>query len=64
MISAPREIFLRTADAVHLTTAQELGERDVWTNDRHMLATAPYFGLPGRSVSAVKQDRETRGIRT
>lgn len=50
MISAPREIFLRTADAVHLTTAQELGERDVWTNDRHVLAAAPYFGLTGRSV--------------
>jgi predicted nucleic acid-binding protein len=50
MISAPREIVLRTADAVHLATAQELGERDVWTNDRHMLAAAPYFGLTGRSV--------------
>ena len=50
MISAPRDIFLRTADAVHLTTAQELGERDIWTNDRHMLAAAPYFGLTGKSV--------------
>lgn len=59
MVSAPREIFLRTADAVHLTTAQELGEREVWTNDRHMLAAAPYFGLIGRSVSeAVKADQE------
>lgn len=50
MISAPRETFLRTADAVHLATARELGEREVWTNDRHMLAAAPYFGLTGRSV--------------
>jgi|SRR5580698_11491760 hypothetical protein len=50
VISAPRELFLRTADAVHLTTAQELGERDVWTNNRHMLAAASYFGLAGRSV--------------
>jgi uncharacterized protein len=50
MISAPRDLFIRTADAVHLTTAQELGERDVWTNDRHMLAAANYFGLAGRSV--------------
>lgn len=50
MIAAPRDIFLRTADAVHLATAQELGERDVWTSDRHMLAAAPYFGLTGRSV--------------
>jgi predicted nucleic acid-binding protein len=50
MVSAPREIFIRTADAVHLATAREIGERDVWTNDRHMLAAAAYFGLTGRSV--------------
>jgi hypothetical protein len=28
---------------VHLATAHEIGERDVWTNDRHMLAAASYF---------------------
>ena len=50
MLSAPRDLFLRTADAVHLSTAQEIGERDVWTNDRHMLAAAAYFGLNGRSL--------------
>ena len=50
MVSAPRDLLLRTADAVHLTTARELGERDVWTNDRHMLTAAHYFGLAGRSV--------------
>ena len=50
MVSAPRDLFIRTADAVHLTTAQELGERAVWTNDRHMLAAAGYFGLKGESV--------------
>jgi len=50
LMSAPRDLFIRTADAVHLTTAQELGERDVWTNDRHMLVAAGYFGLAGRSV--------------
>jgi len=43
------DLFLRTADAVHLATAQQIGESDVWTNDRHMLAAAPYFGLRGRS---------------
>lgn len=36
-------------DAVHLATAQQIGESEVWTNDRHMLAAAPYFGLRGRS---------------
>jgi predicted nucleic acid-binding protein len=50
IVSAPRDLFIRTADAVHLTTAHEAGEREVWTNDRHMLAAAPYFGLSGRSV--------------
>ena len=50
IVSAPPELFIRTADAVHLVTAHETGERDVWTNDRHMLASAAYFGLVGRSV--------------
>ena len=50
MVSAPRDLFIRTADAVHLTTAHEIGERDVWTNDRHMLTAAATFGLTGRSV--------------
>ena len=50
IVSAPYDLFLRTADAVHLATAQEIGEREVWTNDRHMLAAAAYFGLRGRSL--------------
>jgi predicted nucleic acid-binding protein len=50
MISAPRDLFIRTAAAVHLATANEIGEREVWTNDRHMRAAAAYFGLTGRSV--------------
>jgi len=50
LLSAPRGLFLRTADALHLTTAQHIGAKEVWTNDRHMLAAAPHFGLAGRSV--------------
>ena len=50
MVSAPPDLLIRPADAVHLTTAREAGEREVWTNDRHMLASAAYFGLVGRSV--------------
>jgi hypothetical protein len=49
IVSAPSDLFIRTAAAVHLATAQQIGESDVWTNDRHMLAAAPYFGLRGRS---------------
>jgi uncharacterized protein len=50
LLAAPANLFLRTADALHLTTAQEAGEREVWTGDRHMRAAAAYFGLRGRSV--------------
>ena len=50
MVSCPRDLFIRTADAVHLTTAHEVGESIVWTNDRHMLSAAAYFGLTGQSV--------------
>jgi uncharacterized protein len=46
----PQDVFIRAADALHLTTAQNEGETEVWTNDRHLLAAAPYFGLAGRSV--------------
>lgn len=46
----PAGVFLRAGDAVHLTTARELNEPAIWTNDRHLLAAAPYFGLDGRKV--------------
>lgn len=48
--SAPPGIFLRTGDAIHLMTASDSGEKEVWTNDRHMLAAAAHFGLIGRSA--------------
>ena len=50
IVSAPPDLFIRTADAVHLTTSQEAGECEVSTSDLHMLASAAYFGLTGRSV--------------
>ncbi len=50
VIASAPGLFLRTIDAVHLTTAMELGEGEIWTNDRHMLAAAPHFGLKGRSL--------------
>jgi predicted nucleic acid-binding protein len=48
--SAPAGLLLRAGDAVHLMTAMEAGELEIWTSDRHMLAAAAYFGLTGRSV--------------
>jgi predicted nucleic acid-binding protein len=46
----PPSCHLRTLDALHLVTAADSGFSDIWTNDRHMLAAAPHFGLVGRSV--------------
>ena len=46
----PPSCYLRTFDALHLVTAADSGFIEVWTNDRHMLAAAPHFGLAGRSV--------------
>jgi hypothetical protein len=46
----PAAVALRAGDAVHLTTAMDLGENEIWSSDRHVVAAAPYFGLTGRTV--------------
>src|SRR2546425_13224745 len=43
--AAPANIYLRAGDAIHLASAQESGEPEIWTNDRHLLAAAPHFGV-------------------
>lgn len=48
--AAPPGVYLRAGDALHLVSAQDVGEREIWTSDRHVLAAAPHFGLLGRSV--------------
>ena len=48
--TAPANTFLRAGDAIHLTTARNVGEPEIWTNDRHLLTAAPHFGLTGRRV--------------
>lgn len=50
MRTLPRGLYLRAGDAIHLATAHEAGFLEIWSNDRHLLAAAPYFGLAGRSV--------------
>jgi predicted nucleic acid-binding protein len=46
----PAHIFLRAADALHLTCAEEYGFRTIHTSDRHMVAAAPAFGLQAVSL--------------
>ena len=39
----PRSVFLRGADAVHLSCARESGFTEVYTGDRHMTVAAAHF---------------------
>lgn len=48
--SLPRDVFLRAGDVIHLVSARDAGFAEIWTNDRHLLAAAPHFGLQGRTV--------------
>ncbi len=48
----PSRAMLRAADALHLGAAREHGFREVYTNDRHMLAAAQHFGLIGVNILA------------
>ena len=50
MAALPASIYVRSGDATHLATASDLGEEEIWSNDRHLLAAAPHFGLIGRSA--------------
>jgi len=44
---APKTLFLRAPDAIHLATAAEVGFTAISSNDRHLLAAAPWFKLAG-----------------
>lgn len=46
----PSGVFVRAADALHLTCTRENGFDMVYTNDQHMLAAAETFGIEGRNI--------------
>jgi predicted nucleic acid-binding protein len=46
----PPSVPLRAGDAIHVATAIDVGEREIWTSDRHLLAAATHFGIAGRSA--------------
>ena len=46
----PSSTFLWASDAVHLVSARDTCFSEIYTNDRHMLAAAPHFGLSGVNV--------------
>jgi predicted nucleic acid-binding protein len=47
----PATFPLRAGDALHLATALDAAETEIWTSDRHLLAAANHFGLIGCCVS-------------
>ncbi len=48
--SLSRDVFLRTGDAVHLLSAREHGFERIYSNDRRLLAAAPFVGMTGLDV--------------
>lgn len=47
---APKSVFLRAADAIHLACARDSGFTEVYTGDHHMTIAAPHFRVRAVAV--------------
>jgi predicted nucleic acid-binding protein len=48
----PKTMFIRAADAIHLTCARESGFTEIYTGDRHMAGAAPHFRVKAIAVGS------------
>jgi predicted nucleic acid-binding protein len=48
----PARQYLRAGDALHLASARAHGFHEVYSNDRHLLASARFFDVVGKNVLA------------
>lgn len=46
----PNNVFIRAGDALHLACAAANGFTEVFSNDRHLLKAAAFFGVRGTNV--------------
>lgn len=46
----PEDVFLRTADCLHLTTALRHRFQEIYTHDQHQMAAASWLGLKAISL--------------
>lgn len=50
VVSAPSDLFIRTADLTHIVCASSHGLREIYSNDRHLLSAAAHFNLTGINI--------------
>jgi uncharacterized protein len=46
----PKSTFVRSADALHIVSAREHGLKEIYSNDRHLLAAAKHLNVKAMSV--------------
>jgi hypothetical protein len=53
LAALPLDVACRAADALHFTCVVEEGFGEIYSNDRHLLAAAAYFGLTGEALELI-----------